>query len=174
LCAQRNGSISLNPAINALLSESKSGPERQSFDVLSEIIEKAALDLQPRGERNHPDWFSENETKLFKAIEHRNEAYNESTKDPSSSALKHKLRHCRKLLRNVVKSSKATWLSKKAKRVANKLLLNAQGGDAWQAIKEINAGITGHHSSRPEPHAHKECIWRRTCQPETTQTMLIS
>jgi hypothetical protein len=107
--------VDFTESIDALLSESESESEMQSFDVLSEIIEKAALDLQPRGERNRPDWFSENETKLFEAIERRNEAYNESTKDPSSNALKHKLRHCRKLLQNVIKSSKATWLSKKAK-----------------------------------------------------------
>jgi hypothetical protein len=62
-----------------------------AINVLSEIIVKAALDLQPRGERNRSNWFSENKTKLFKAIKCRNEAYNESTKDPSNSALKYKI-----------------------------------------------------------------------------------
>jgi hypothetical protein len=77
--------VDFTESIDALVLES------ESFDVLSKIREKAALDLQPRGERNRPDWFSENETKRFKAIKCRNEANNESTKDPSSSALKHKL-----------------------------------------------------------------------------------
>jgi hypothetical protein len=34
-------------------------------DVHSKIIVKAALDLQPRGERNRSNWFSENKTELF-------------------------------------------------------------------------------------------------------------
>jgi hypothetical protein len=137
-------SQNLNPkgnplTIDALLLESES--ERQSFDVLSEIREKVAFDLRPRGERNRPNWFTENETKCFKALERRNEAYNESTLRPIQQCPETQTLTLQKTPSKCRQKLPSNMAEQKAKRVTNKHLLNAQGGDTWQAIKEINASI---------------------------------
>jgi hypothetical protein len=147
--------MDFSESVDALISETES--TNLSIDTISSIIQKAALFSQERGKRKHSDWFSDNETDLFDAINHRNEAYNKSTEDPSNSTLKQELRERRKVLRNLIKSSKDKWLNDKARRVANKLQLNAKGGNAWQAIKEINAGTTGHQLKLRTMRMHKDC-----------------
>jgi hypothetical protein len=134
--------MDFSESVDALISETES--TNLSIDTISSIIQKAAHFSQERGKRKHSDWFSNNETDLSDAINHRNKAYNKSTEDQSNSTLKQELRERRKVLRNLIKSSKDKWLNDKARRVTNKLQLNAKGGDAWQAIKEINAGTMGH------------------------------
>jgi hypothetical protein len=141
--------------VDALILETES--TNPSIDTISSIIQKAALFSQERGKRKRSDWFSDNETDLFDAINCRNEAYNKSTEDPSNSTLKQELHERRKVLRNLIKSSKDKWLNDKAHRVANKLQLNAKGGDAWQAIKEINAGTSGHQSKSCTMLMRKDC-----------------
>jgi hypothetical protein len=160
--------MDFSESVDALISETES--TKPSIDTISSIIQKAALFSQERGKRKHSDWFSNNETNLFDAINHRNEAYNKSTEDSSNSTLKKELHNCRKVLRNLIKSSKTKWFNDKAHRVTNKLQLNTQGGDAWQAIKEINAGITGHQSK-----ARAMCIQKTVAtSPQVTQRMPIT
>jgi hypothetical protein len=45
----------------------------------------------------------------------------------------------------------------KSKMSCQQTSAHAQGGDAWQAIKEINAGITGHHSSHAPMRIRNAC-----------------
>jgi hypothetical protein len=147
----------LIPKIASLMLSRKPNPPTCPLTPSHPSFRKQPSFPKKEEKRKRSDWFSDNETDLFNTINHRNEAYNKSTKDPSNSTLKQELCEHRKVLRNLIKSSKDKWLNDKAHRVANKLQLNAKGGNTWQVIKEINARTTGHQSKLRTMRMHKDC-----------------
>ena len=94
-------------------------------------------------ENNDKPWFFAREKILLPLIEARNKAelaYKLDNNQPNLDAR----RLSRNQLKKAINEAKEAWILKKIKRVNN---MNCDPYNAWQCIKDILAGLTGHHKN---------------------------
>ena len=137
--------VDFTKQVDALIAESQSDSPLSLTNLISIIKEAGEKSQDEDNTRKRKDWFSENHDALFEKINSRNEAFENWSKDPKSTEKREHLRQSRRELRYLIKKCKADWQKCIAERVTDASQLNANGGDAWKAINEILAGVTGHH-----------------------------
>jgi hypothetical protein len=112
------------------------------YDELAEAMRVTAEKISPSdGKKKRPPWFELSEKNIMTAIQHRNTATKEYLQNKTCED-KAKLVESRKIVKNTIIDARNKWLEVKIKEYED---IDTDPRSAWKAIKEINAGFSGHH-----------------------------
>eukprot|EP00978_Attheya_sp_CCMP212_P005532 scaffold12431_cov57-Attheya_sp.AAC.7 len=119
----------------------QSGCEIPYSYFVKATIQAAEMTIQGEG-RVSKDWFQHSKEELLRAINLKNYWFNVWTHTLIEKA-KVKLNEARRNRKSKISEAKKAWHKKRAKEVHD---MQFHPKNAWLAIKEIQAGMNGHHT----------------------------
>eukprot|EP00978_Attheya_sp_CCMP212_P004158 scaffold9027_cov61-Attheya_sp.AAC.6 len=123
----------------------QSGCEIPYSDFVKATIQAAEMTIQGEG-RVSKDWFRHSKEDLLRAINLKNYWFNVWTHTSIEKA-KVKLNEARRNLKLKISEAKKAWHEKRAKEVHD---MQFNQKKAWLAIREIQAGMSGHHTTQSD------------------------
>ena len=136
--------IDTNININTDNTNSNNNNSTDPYDRLSKCVKITAEELfSGEDSKRRKPWFELSQKTILEKIKERNDAFEIYTTEKSISNLT-KLRNSRSNLKEKKKEAKTLWI---ASRVTELETMDVDPSTSWKAVKEIAAGLYGHHKN---------------------------